>query len=346
MKKKLTVILLLAVIYFTGSLLIDAGTFKSVENFFEGEKLTVYENMYGTEDMAIDRKNGLLFISSTDRRSQRAGKPSANDGIYLLDISSGGVPEKLPHTYAGEFHPHGISFLSKGEKSYLFVVNHNGAGDFVELFQFTGDRLEHLRSWSDDQMCCPNDLVAVDTDKFYVTNDHGQKQGLGRLAEDYLRFASSYLLYYDGSAFKKAYEGLNYANGVALSNDGTKLYLTHTTGRELLTFDRNPQSGFLEIKNSLKLGTGVDNITVDEKGDIWIAAHPKLFAFVEHAKDASKPSPSEVWKITPHKENTFGVERIYTDDGKQLSGSSVAVPYMGQLFIGVVFDNKLLHAKL
>jgi arylesterase/paraoxonase len=263
-----------------------------------------------------------------------------------LDIDSGAKPEKIKTDYSGEFHPHGISFLKKDSASFLFVVNHKSKGDFVELFKFEKDQLYHIRTFSDPMMCCPNDLVAVDVDKFYVTNDHGNKDGFMRVLEDYLKIASSYLLYFDGTEYRKAYEGLNYANGVAISNDGQQLYLTHTTGRQMLTFDRKPETGYLDIKSTLELGTGVDNITVDEEGNIWIAAHPKLFSFVEHSKNPAKNSPSELLKVTPHESNTFSIERVFTNDGSQLSGSSVGITYKGEVFIGVVFENKLLRGKL
>ena len=346
MKKKALIILLFGIIYFTGSTIIDAGSFKTIKNEFNGEVIQVYESMQGPEDLDIDRENGLLFISSSDRWALRKDKPAPNDGIYVLNIESGEEPKKIETDYSGNFHPHGISLLKKGEETFLFVVNHNSNGDFVERFKYENSRLYHQKSFSDPTMCCPNDLVAVDEDKFYVTNDHGNKVGLMRVFEDYLKIASSYLLYFDGTEYRKAYEGLNYANGVAISNDGQQLYLTHTTGREMLTFNRKPESGYLDIKNTLKLGTGVDNITVDEVGNIWIGAHPKLFSFVEHSKDTSKNSPSELLKITPHKSNTFSIERVFTNDGSQLSGSSVGISFNGEVFIGVVFENKLLRGKL
>jgi arylesterase / paraoxonase len=206
----------------------------------------------------------------------------------LLNLNGRNPPIKLETNYKDDFHPHGISYLNKNDTSFLFVINHNDKGEFVESFIIENNYLFHQKTFSNELMSCPNDLVAVDVDKFYVTNDHGNKQGIMRILEDYLEIASSYLIYFDGDNYRKAYEGLNYANGVAISNDGLELYLTHTTGRELLTFDRNPANGYLDIKSTLRLGTGADNINIDEDDNIWIGAHPKLFSFVEHSKNPSK----------------------------------------------------------
>ncbi len=346
MKKKFVIIFLLGIIYFTGSTIIDSGTFKTIENKFDGQVTTIYNSMAGTEDLAIDRERGLLFISSSDRWALRDGKEAPDDGVYLLQLDSGTLPVKLRTNYNGDFHPHGISFFKQNGDSFLYVINHNDKGDFVEAFQFKNNELIHIQTFQNELMSCPNDLVVVGKNKFYVTNDHGNKEGIMRTMEDYLKIPSSYLIYFDGETFSKAYDDLNYANGVAVSHDGRKLYLTHTTGRELLTFNRNPENGFLEVESTLKLGTGVDNINIDEKGNIWVGAHPKLFAFVEHAGNPSKKSPSEVLKITPHGPKVFGVEKVYMNDGEQLSGSSVAVVYKGEIFIGAVFEKKLLRGKL
>jgi len=67
---------------------------------------------------------------------------------------------------------------------------------------------------------------------------------------------------------------------------------------------------------------------------------------VEHVGNPAKKSPSEVLKITPHGSKVFGVEKVYVNDGEQLSGSSVAVTYKGEIFIGAVFEKKLLRGKL
>jgi arylesterase/paraoxonase len=334
-----------SLVIFILNTLYSAGVFKTLTPHVEGQVKTIYQNMYGTEDMDIDYQKGLLFISSTDRWKQLKGE-LVEGAIYLLQLDSGNAPKKLPTTYKGVFHPHGISFFSQDSSDYLFVVNHpSNEENYVELFQFKNDTLFHQKSFSDPSMCCPNDVVGVATDKFYVTNDHGTKKGKMRMVEDYLRIPWSYLLYFDGNKFTKAYEGLTYGNGVNVSNDGGKLYVTHTTGRELLTFSRNKETGELKLLDKLNLQSGLDNIHVDNEDNLWIAAHPKMLKFVGHATDSSKKSPSQVFKLTPDK-SSYTVEEIYLNNGDEISASSVGVYYKNDLFVGVVFDHKLLRASL
>ena len=342
--KKTVLILVVALVYFVYNKLETSGFFKEVNNYFDGTVTKIYTNMPGTEDIDVDRENGIMFISSDGRWASRNGKTSETDGIYMFLPDSFEMPRLIPTTYEGEFHPHGISFFTQDSASYLFVVNHNSKGDFIELFEYTGNQLLHLKSISDQMMCCPNDVVGVDKNRFYVTNDHGNKTGYMRQLEDYGGLAESYLLYYDDGNFSKAFENLQYANGVNLSNDGSKLYLTHTTGGELFIIDRNKATGILGEYETINLKTGVDNIDVDELGNIWIGCHPQLLKFVGHSSSAENLSPSQVIKITPSQKNK--VDEVYVDDGAVLSGSSTAVQYNGDLYIGVVFENKLLRGKL
>ena len=296
--------------------------------------------------MDVDVETGLLFISSTDRWKTLRGKPS-NDGIFLLRLNSATGPAKLPTTYAGSFHPHGISLLKADSLTYLFAVNHNDGGSYVEVFEFRHDTLFHQQSISDPSMCCPNDVVAVARNKFYVTNDHGSKKGFGRTLEEYLRLPHSKLLYFNGNSMTTAYEGMRYANGVNISADGSTLFVATTTGQNILTFDRDKETGVLSNVRKQDLHTGLDNIHVDREGNLWIASHPKLLAFVGHAKDSTKRSPSQVLKLVPTTEKgTYEVHEVLMDDGSTLSGSSIALPYGDQLFVGGVFERKVLRIKL
>ncbi len=334
-----------AIVYVLVNSLIVAGAFKSIQPHLEGTTSLVYSGIPGPEDMDMDNESGLLFISSTNRRKTMAGLPS-NDGIFVLSADSAQQPRKLATTYPAEFHPHGISFLRIGIKSYLFVVNHNPAGNFVEIFEYTDDTLFHQQSITDPSMNSPNDVVAVATNKFYVTNDHGTQKGFKRTLEDFLQLPFSSLLYYNGVSFSKAYGGLKYANGVNVSNDGLTLYVTTTRGRNLLTFNRDQETGGLTLANKLSLKSGVDNIDVDADGSLWIAAHPNVLAFVGHAKDSTKLSPSQVLKLTLGPGTTYQVEEVFMDDGRQLSASSIAIRYKGELFVSGVFQRKILRIAL
>ena len=344
MKKYIALSVLLIVIFFISSTLYDAGVFKSIKNHSQLEDVRTYRNIYGPEDLDVDMEKGLLFISSTDRWKLNAGIEN-EDGIYLLDLKKDSVPYRLATTLNKEFHPHGISYLHSNNEDYLFVVNHNRNGSTIELFQFLNDTLFHIRSFEDELLVSPNDLIAIDIGSFYVTIDHGSDKGIMHTLEDYLRLPLSYLVYFDGKEYTKVYDGLNYANGVNISPDGNILYLTETTTGKLSVLERNKNTGALNLLFSKNLKTGLDNITIDASGDLWLAAHPKLFDFVAHAKDSTHYSPSQMLKLHPIGNTDLIVSEIYMDDGSEFSGSSTALYYNDQIFIGQVFDDKIIRGS-
>ena len=347
MKKRYIVLILgLALsVYIFMNILIPGGVFVDITPGFDGGVKQIYTNVPGPEDIDIDRARGILFISSTDRRTNGN---STTDGIYILYIDSLDYPSLLENDFKGGFHPHGISFVDLDTAQYLYVVNHNKLGDFVEVFRFKDRRLFHLASYQDPNlMCCPNDVVALSERTFYVTNDHGNKTGFQRTMEEYLRLAQSNIMYFNGSEFTEAFLGLKMANGIEISNDGSQVYATHTLGQEVLTFNRNTDDGRLTIINKTDLSSGVDNIDVDSEGTLWVGSHPKLFGFVAHAEDPEKYAPSQVFKLIPKDgEAGFLVKEVFLDNGQMISGSSVAVHYKSELFIGCVFDKKVLHLAI
>jgi len=345
--KKVLLMILIGIIYFVFDTMLQAGVFKSVTNNFYGEELAVYHGVFGPEDMEWDRDNNQIFISSLDRRSQRAGKPQDTDGIYLIHPNvENDKPILLKTSLKGGFHPHGISLFKLDGKTYLYAINHNKGNNTVELFQFKDNFLDHLETYKGEEMFSPNDVVGDEIGKFYVTNDHGNRTDFWKKIEDYLRMPYSYVLYYDGAEFSKAHQGMVYANGVQFSNDGSKLYASHTTGHEVFVLDRNIKTGMLIVKETIKINSGLDNIDVDENDHIWVTGHPKVFDFLAHFTNSSYLSASEIYEITLVGKE-YKVSKVYENDGSQISAASVVVAKNDTLFVGCVFDDNIvkLHSE-
>jgi arylesterase/paraoxonase len=344
--KKVLIMILIGIVYFVFDTLIQAGFFKSTTNYFKGKEINVISNLYGTEDLDWDRANNLLYMSSTNRWKYNSGDFDSQDGIYLLrtDIPNFS-PQKMETDFKEEFHPHGISWFSVDTVSYLYVINNQISKNTVELFKIESNFLRHINSYYGKLMSSPNDVVGDEIDKFYVTNDHGNTSEKGKIIEDYLRMPYSYVLYYDGSKFSKAHEGLVYANGIQMSNDGTKLFVSHTIGHEIFVLERKKSNGMLIHKKTIAIDSGLDNIDVDENDVIWVAGHPKLFGFIAHAKDSTQISPSQFFKIED-KEGKYEVTKVYENDGSQISAASVVVVKGDNAFVGSVFSDKVLKLEI
>jgi len=269
------------------------------------------------------------------------------DGIYALNLSDSlnGAPKKILTTYSGDFHPHGMSVLQQEGSTYLFVVNHNKTGSYIEKFKFKNGTLMHLKSYANDLLFSPNDVTALTDSTFYVTNDHGSRTKLGTSLEAYLQLPKSYVVYFDGQHYKKVISHLRYANGLILSADKQKLYVATSTGQKILIYNLKA-NGDVSLQHYINTHTGNDNITVDAAGDLWIGAHPKLLKFTVHATDSTKISPSEVLRIHRQKNGIYKQKVYYLNDGVEMSASSVAYKFGDNIYVGDVFQHKLLRISL
>ncbi len=337
---KLTSTILFAILAFLlFRTLQQSGTFKSIKPH-EKEPLSVIKGMVGAEDITIDRTIGKALISCDNRRASREGRIGVIGGIYLLDYQSN-PPSFINLTYHWadhNFHPHGLSLFHdlKDSTKWVFVVNHRGNGHFIEIFQFADSTLVHKESISGPAICSPNDVVGVGKRQFYFTNDHDVSGGIDRW-KDYLLIGTAQVGYFDGEKVEIFDKDLGYANGINISKNGKIIYAACSTGRNLIAYDRATHKRLGEIDCQ----TGLDNIELDEKGNLWIGCHPKMLAFTSHAKDASNRSPSQVLKIEPdpHDFSKSKITEVYLNDGNPLSGSSVAAVDGELLLIGTVFED-------
>lgn len=349
MKKKLLlgfVVLVLA--GFVVKTLSDAGQFKQLAPHFAG-RCTPVPGMPGAEDITFHPTLGYAYVSSDDRRATQTGRP-VQGGIYRLDPASSAPPVLLTGTFKESFHPHGLGlFVAPDGTQTLYVVNHAGEGQHqIERFEVGADgMLIHRRTLRDAALVSPNDVVAVDAERFYLTNDHHFPHGALQVVEEYLQLALGNVLYFDGQGFREVIDGMAYANGINRSADGQKVYVAQVLGRSLSVYTRDMASGALTHQQTLELGSGPDNIEVDARGDLWIASHPKLLDFTAHAKDPSGATraPGQVLRLKASGDS-LEAEEVFLDDGQRAAGSSVAAVSGKWMLVGTVFEPDLLRCEL
>ncbi|MDZ7790809.1 MAG: SMP-30/gluconolactonase/LRE family protein, partial [Xanthomonadales bacterium] len=284
----------------------DAGEFRNVENLHPGECRSI-TGVPGAEDITLHPDRDLALVSSFDRRAAMDGSVRPG-GIHAWALDgSMDAPVNLTPDAGTDFRPHGISlFVGADGRATLFVVNHPGESLFgdqpddlsspahtVEVFDLEGLHLVHRKTLAHESMISPNDIVTVDHQRFYFTNDHGSAPGWKRTLEDYLRQGWANVIYFDGDEFREVADGLSYANGINLSSDGTRLYVAEVTHGRIREYSRDKQDGSLEELRRFGVGFGVDNIEVDpDTGDLLLGGHVKLLTFTRHAEDADVLAPS------------------------------------------------------
>jgi arylesterase/paraoxonase len=323
---------------------LKANVFKSYE-ITQNAEVNVIAGPPGTEDITIDAATGYAYISSHDRRNFES-----RGNIYLYDINA--PANKFVNLTADfikqDFRPHGISLFTENDSTkFLFVISHRLNGHSIERFKIEGASLKHLDTFKSTEFISPNDIHAISSAEFYLTNDHGETKSFMRTVKDFLKIGTGSVVYFDGNSGKTVAERIPYANGIHTSKDGKKLFVASTNVNELLVFKRNSDNT-LEEEAVYNTGVGVDNIELDDAGNLYIGSHPQLLKFLGHSKDSTKLSPTVILKLAYNEtEKTFTQETVYTDDGSKLSGGSVAAMYKkpdGQevILLGSVFERKIL----
>ncbi|MCP3102575.1 SMP-30/gluconolactonase/LRE family protein [Myxococcus sp. K15C18031901] len=337
----------IAVAGFALKTLHDAGQFKELKPHAQGRCVPV-SGMVGAEDITFHPGLGYAYVSSDDRRATMAGHPVPG-GIYRFDPTGATPTTLLTGDFSKDFHPHGISlYVAPDGTQTLYVVNHASTGNAIERFEVGADgRLVHRQTLRDTRLVSPNDLVALDAERFYVTNDHGNPPGVKQVLEDYLQLGQGTVLYYDGQGFQTVLQGTKLANGINRSADGRTVYLTESLAGTLSLYDRDLATGALTHVHTLPLGTGPDNIELDAQGDLWIAAHPKLLDFAAHARDTTgtRRAPAQVLHLTG-KGKDLVISEVFLDDGQKTSATATAALFGKHLLLGPVFDKDLLACEL
>lgn len=337
-------ILLLLVIAFVFYTLYTTGFFRDLDNQFSG-KILKKVPIAGAEDMQIDDAQKFMIISSDDRAALRDGTPKQG-GLFLLDLENPLAPPKeltSPQNFSKTFYPHGISMIRLDSSTHkIYAINHVDGQHSIEVFHLlNGDSLVYIETLKDKAISSPNDIVALDADRFYFSNDHGYTSGAGKLAEDYLGLRVSNVQYFDGKNYREVADGIAYANGI--NADPARALLFLSSPRDFLVkVYKMEDNGDLTFIENIDCGTGVDNIEFGEDGKLWIGCHPNLILFGEYAKGKAEDSPSEIITIDYRSKGDYTLETIYLESGAQMSGATVAPTYGNLIFVGNVMDEHFL----
>ncbi len=347
--KIIGILLLIFVLYFVYDLS-KTGTFRSIENSYQGQ-IESYD-IPGAEDFAISYEDGFMIISSDDRAGRRDGKDYIS-GLYHMDLASKAITPLITSRDM-EIYPHGIHMLQLDSAKYrLLVINHitkstegvssldTEAEHSIEEFTLEGKTLRFIKSHKDDLVFSPNDVVAVDREKFYYSNDHGSKTSLGLQMEDLLGFKRSNVGYFDGQAYKIVAEDIAYANGINLDQKRDILYVASPRHHKVISYDIN-DDGTLDKIEDIPCDSGVDNIEIDESGKLWIGSHPKSLMTLPYFAGSNEYSPSEIVTIDYRGKGDYDVRSIYESDGKDMSASTVAIRYGDKIYVGNVMDDHFI----
>jgi arylesterase/paraoxonase len=343
MRKFLLVLALLlsTIAVFVAHIFTSTGYFRAILPS-DNDRILGKIDIAGAEDIEISRDAGFAIISSDDRAARRDGN-AIQGALYYLDLEKeDATPISLTADFAKPFFPHGISMLQIDSANYrVWVINHFDNQHSIEVFDFNGSTLTHKNTLMDAAIMSPNDIVALDEQRFYFTNDHGNTSKLGLLAENYLGLRASNVVYYNGSDYKEVAREIAYANGINYDPNRNLLFVASPRDFLVKVYSK-AENGDLDFIEDIMANTGVDNIEFDEDGKLWIGCHPNLLKFSAYAGGKTPISPSEVICISYKETGDYVVITEFLDNGENMSAATVAIPYKGKIYLGNVMDKHML----
>lgn len=342
-KKRILYAVFILLLLYVANIFISTGYFRTIENKFDGKILKTI-NIPGAEDITISHIDSFAIISST-KRNKFPNTKQENGGLYFIDLKNKEYkPIHLTKNFKKPFAPHGISIFKKNNTYTIAVINHTKEGEFIEIFKLINKELEHIKTLQNELIFSPNDIVLLDENRFYFTNDHQYKDGILRLTEDYLGLAISDVVYFDGQNYTQVADGIAYANGINFDKKRNLLFVASPRSFLIKVYQKNEDNTLTFIED-IDCKTGVDNIEFDTEGNLWIGAHPNLLHFSAYAKGDKDVSPSEIIKINYSSKGKYSIEQIYMEEGNKMSASTVAATFGNIILVGNVMDDNFLILK-
>lgn len=321
----------------------------------------------------------------------RDPNPKGDIWVYGFDKKSSPSPQRVqldgfPAT--SDFHPLGIDILpaTSTEPAHLFITNHGRNFSTVEQFKlFDGEsapyRAQYIRTWTHQKAIhAPNAVVPLSPTSFYVTNDHTLTRRLPSPWNEILPLIETVLVVPGGWVDRldwvegeikvtRAVSGIAFANGIAMSPDGSEVAVASTTGGTVQLYDRDKSTNVLKFREQVFVPFTPDNVAYDEKkGSIIVAGHPHFPSLLEVVAKKATTAPSWVLEIEKRKDTasgerkgdaaapypvyqrvsqmsnpTYDVTTLYQSDGEHFGFSTTGVQHGKHLFVSGLYQEGVLH---
>ncbi|MFN8323053.1 MAG: hypothetical protein U0T74_10385 [Chitinophagales bacterium] len=290
----------------------------------------------GPEDMIVDSITEIprLLLSCSARRKSESQYGEIY--VYYPETGAHKILKRLNDPADLSFNPHGIDLVQVNGELILLVVNHEHEKHINSILRYKvlKDELVFQSKIIDPLISSPNAVTGFADGTFLVSND---AKKAGNIWEVLFKLRKALIVYYNGKECSIASGKYAYTNGI--TNKNGKVYLASTMQNKVWQFDF--KDGKMLNREVIGKAKGADNLRFDGD-DILVAAHLRFLKFLKHYKDAANYSPSTVYRINPTTKKRT-VE--YFDDGRQVSAASTAVVFRNNLYVGGIFDAKIVKKK-
>ncbi|OLN81104.1 Serum paraoxonase/lactonase 3 [Colletotrichum chlorophyti] len=354
-------------------------TFQQLSEFPYSCRRIEDPRLQACEDMWLSETTRQLFLACSDPLARQQWLPNAHhlnasgrstrDAIIAMNIDSPKGDSYEFRTLAtpgfsgtagdGLLQLVGLTGIDApaGDRVELLLVNNRPSVDAVtgdlldqasvghnatiEVFE-TGPQateMKHIRTFADGHISTPNNVAALSSEAFYITNDNGRhKTGvmslLGPLlGEGDVSFCST------STGCKRVSERHRVPNGLVRSRDGL-IYVPSAMAGGVQVYRIVAGDDGLAKVVDIPLPYAIDNLSVDADGDIYAAVFPRGVEILQAAKDPLNVRPkSAAVRIRKDGEGVYVWEKVIEDgEGELLPGSTVVVhdAKTGRLFFGGV----------
>ncbi|KAI8996124.1 hypothetical protein BC832DRAFT_301469 [Gaertneriomyces semiglobifer] len=285
---------------------------------------------------------------------------------------SGDVVE-LDYTgsYSKPLHLHGLAVWAPSDPDtiedaatdnstiHLFLINHQDPSSVVTRFthSLATTTLTNPTTFAHPLIRTPNNVFPVAADRFFVTNDHWYRWGVGRKIEDFGAMEWGSVVFVNGEQQKDVpprrqhggetvvlpnarvvADAISSANGITgelSSRDDGKhyLYVNAVTGLSMHTFEiLDLHTGELKKLSTTYVAFLNDNVNRNADGTLTIAGHTSALQFLKHAKQPNEVR-SGAKAVELRKQQTVGQEwkgewdvkdLVVDNEGLRFGGATVA----------------------
>ncbi|KAJ3920427.1 hypothetical protein F5877DRAFT_89458 [Lentinula edodes] len=335
------------------------GLFRTVQTFgLDAAACKYIPELQACEKIVLHQPSGLLYLACSTPESRLAWTPamdqlnvqgrSNDDYVATYDPTTSKFTRLQLENFNSDqpISVHGMDVVqstSSGSELFVFVINHRappagqdprkvGADSVIEVFKTTvaGDRLVHINTVRDPRVIVsPNDVVGeADGKGFFFTNDRGSK-----ISNSYNLFSATTSIGYchldHGCKFVAL--GLYSSNGIVKASTNNTIYVSSNLGGKINVFERQSDNSLL-LKDVNEKGQALDNISLDNRDQLWVAAFPKIRDNIENlSKDPHHLASIAAFKISANTGpgslygEKYNVEKILEDDGTIVSASTSIV---------------------
>ncbi|KAF8329845.1 uncharacterized protein EI90DRAFT_2973517 [Cantharellus anzutake] len=338
---------------------------------------TIIEGPESCEKIVVHHSSGLVYMAcgTLDTRWKWAPffqvfeEPRTKDVITIYDPTANTLrPIRHDLKDFRGLNVHGMDVVQSSDNPktlYIYLVNHRpqlrrnehavGADSTIELFKTEAgsERMKHIKTFHDPKIILtPNDVAgSPDGKSFYFTNDHSSRvDPWERRIQLWFNPSKNSLGYcHIDKGCKIAAANLPSPNGIVRINDDTYWVAGFPSGK-ITVFTRDADNSLVQV-DEIDIGRPLDNLTVDENGDVWVAAFVRLFETIKYVLSRGGLAPSAAYKVSLNQGydayfgKKYAVKKVFEDDGTLANWITTAAAdsRRRQLYLHGLFSKHLVR---